>query len=353
MKQRIVILGGGLAASFIAARCALRGHEVTIIDDQHPNSASRVAAGLFNIITGRFGALSWLGPQLLEEIQAFFSQPTFSELQSYLHYTPIYRPFKTIEGYNKWIGRSVDPVFQEIVQFYEQPQQPHLLHNERGGIMIQPCGWADTSRLLQGFEEVLTRDFDVRYIKREIPYTAFDLEKKSIILEKEPYAFDHVIFAEGYRMTHNPWLKDVRIIPNKGEILLLHAPSWKLPFVLSRKVYLVHIGDDRYVCGSTYRNQFDTTEPTEEGKAEILSHLAKAIKKPFDLVGHWAGVRPTTPNRRPIVGSLPTHQHVHVLGGFGTKGMLLAPFTSRLLDQLIFEGIDEIPEEAHIDRFFS
>lgn len=353
MKQRIVILGGGLAANFMAARCASRGHEVTILDDQNPNSASRVAAGLFNIITGRFGALSWLGPQLLAEIKAFLAQSEFSSLEAYIHYTPIYRPFKTVEGYNKWIGRSVDPIFKDIVQFIEQPQQPELLHNELGGIMIQPCGWADTVHLLQGFEETLSRDFGVKYIHRSIPYTAFDLDHRIVSLQESKLSFDHLIFAEGYKMTVNPWLKEIRIIPNKGEILLLHAPEWQLPFALSRKIYLVHTGAHRYLCGSTYRNQFDTLDPTAEGREEIMSHLKKAIKGNFEVVDHWAGVRPTTPNRRPIVGTLPSFPHIHVLGGFGTKGMLLAPFTSRLLAQSIFDGVDEIPKEARLDRFFS
>ena len=352
MKQRIVILGGGLAANFLAARIVQRGHKVTIIDDRSPKSASRVAAGMFKIITGRFGALSWKGPDLLKEIHDFFQLPELTSLQRHLHYTPIYRPFKTIEGYNKWLGRAEDRIFQSIVDFQEKPLFPQMLHNEFGGILIKPCGWADTVHLLQGFEHVLSQKFDLIYHFVELSYDQIDIKQQKIQLGKHELPFDHLIFAEGYRMIHNPWLEKVKIIPNKGEILLIKAPELKLPFAISKKVYLVHLGEGKYVCGSTYQNRFEDIEPSDGGKAEIISHLQKAIKVPFEVIDHWAGVRPTTPNRRPIVGTLPDYAHVHVLGGFGTKGMLLGPYTSRLLEQLIFEGVDEIPKEARLDRFF-
>lgn len=352
MEQKIVILGGGLAAHFMAARSVQRGHKVTIIDDQQPNSASRVAAGMFNIITGRFGALSWKGPELLDEIHSFFQLPGMRSLQKHIHFTEIYRPFKTIEGYNKWLGRAEDPIFQPIVDFHEAPLLPHILHNEYGGIMIKPCGWAHTVGLLAEFERVMTTQYGVRYVKTLLDYGQIDMDARKITTANGALSFDHLIFAEGYRMIHNPWLSDIRIIPNKGEILLLHAPTWKLPFALSKKVYLVHIGDDQYVCGSTYQNHFEDVFPSEKAKEEILSYLKKAIKLPFKIIGHWAGVRPTTPNRRPIVGTHPHLPFVHVLGGFGTKGMLLGPYSSRLLDQLIFDGIDEVPKEAQLQRFF-
>ncbi|MCB0856012.1 MAG: FAD-binding protein, partial [Bacteroidetes bacterium] len=84
--NKYAIIGGGLAGCLMAARLAMRGQEVVLIDHPQPNSPSKVAAGLFNVITGRFGAKSWLADTLLEELNQFLQIPAFLSLQPYVHY---------------------------------------------------------------------------------------------------------------------------------------------------------------------------------------------------------------------------------------------------------------------------
>ncbi|MEO1449328.1 MAG: FAD-binding oxidoreductase [Bacteroidota bacterium] len=348
----ILIVGGGLAGTFLAARLCLAGQTVHLVDDQAPNSASRVAAGLFNVITGRFGAKSWQADLLLQEIKDFFTLEPWADLQALLHYVPIYRPFREAGDYNKWSSRSIDPQFAHLVQFDPQPRWADRVHNNLGGIEIQPCGWAETGKLLEQLQSRLIEHFGLKRHVAHFSYQELEVDPKIWKGPEGPQQFDQIVFAEGYRMTQNPWLASIEIRPNKGETLLLHIPELKLDSVLSRKVYLIPQGKDRYLCGSTYRNQFETADPTAAGREEILTHLEKAIKVPYTVLDHWAGVRPTTPNRRPILGVHPDWPNVFILGGFGTKGMLLGPWSSRLLTQLMLEGIDAIPEAAHVRRFF-
>lgn len=352
MSQRILIIGGGIAGTFLAARLCRAGQTVHLVDDQAPNSASRVAAGLFNVITGRFGAKSWQADLLLQEIKDFFAMDPWSDLQGLFHYVPIYRPFREAGDYNKWSGRSIDPQFAHLVKFDPQPRWADRVHNDLGGIEIQPCGWAETGAIIEQLQAHLISSFGLNRHIGTFAYDTLDLQSRTWQRPEGDLVFDKIVFAEGYRMRQNPWLQKIEIRPNKGETLLLHIPDLKLESVLSRKVYLIPQGDDRYLCGSTYRNQFERTAPTEAGREEILSHLAKAIKVSYTVLEHWAGVRPTTPNRRPVLGPHPDFDGTFVLGGFGTKGMLLGPWSSRLLTRLMLEGIDEIPEEAHVRRFW-
>ncbi len=351
MTKHYVILGGGLAGSFVAARLCLAGQRVTLIDDRNPHSASRAAAGLFNVITGRFGAKSWLADELLKEIKDFFAQHELAELRDLIHYRPIYRPFKTEEEYNKWTGRSADPAFTHLARMEENPVLPEVIHNPLGGIMIQGCGWASVGELVDGLLLHLELKFLLRRLTGRLSYNAIDLEKKQLQLRNEYLEFDELISCEGHALTENPWFDFVPLIPNKGEILELRIPNLDIPFVLSKKIYLVPVREDRWICGSTYANQFENASPTEEGRAEIESHLRKAIKVPYEVTGHWTGIRPTTPNRRPIVGTHPEIGHLHIINGFGTKGMLLAPYTSRLLVEGLIHGKWNIPQEASLDRF--
>jgi glycine oxidase len=353
MSQHVVILGGGLAGTFLATRLCHAGQRVTLIDDRDPQSASRVAAGMFNVITGRYGAKSWLADTLLQEIKAFFELPVSAEASAHVHYRDIYRPFKTAEEYNKWTGRAEEAEFAHLVRFQEQPLLPEQVINPHGGIMIQGCGWANTDLVIKRLQSQLELHHHLRRLTGHVPYQEIDLAAKTVQLRGEKLPFDHLVCCEGHQLTNNPWFDFLRIIPNKGEILTIEAPDLALPFLLSKKVYLVPVGSDRWACGATYANQFEDQHPSPAGRAEIESYLQKAISVPYTVVGHWAGVRPTTPNRRPIVGTHPDLPHLHVLGGFGTKGMLLGPYTSRLLTEQILTGQAEIPAEARLERFLA
>ena len=352
MAGHYLILGGGLAGSFMAARLCLAGQRVTLIDDRDSHSASRTAAGLFNVITGRFGAKSWLADTLLAEIKQFLAIPSFQELARFVHYSSIYRPFKTTEDYNKWLGKVEDPAYQALVDFVEKPLHEDLLINPMGGVMIKPCGWVDTAGLIDGLLHALEFGFHLRRLTGHIDYDSIDIENRTVQLRQEALPFDHIVCCEGYQMVDNPWFEEVRLIPNKGEILRLEIPGLELPFVVSKKIYLIPEPTGSWVCGATYANDFQSLEPTPSGREEIESYLHKTIKLPYKITGHWSGVRPTTPNRRPVLGTHPELPHLHVLNGFGTKGVLLAPYCSRIMAEGLINGNWDIPKEAQLNRFY-
>ena len=349
--QHFVIIGGGLAGTFMAVQLIQAGQSVTLFDERKENSASRVAAGLFNIITGRFGAKSWQGEQLLAELKAFLYQPEFSVLKEHVHEKIIYRPFRDAEAYNKWIGRSTDPAFAHLVHFEEKPLLPDKLHNELGGIRILPCGWIHIAGLIEELQRWLMEHANFQFYNLPLNYSQINIGQSKLQHDGKSIAFDHLICCEGVMVTHNPWFSYLSVIPNKGEVLLIEVPDLDLPFVLSKKVYVIPVGEDKYVVGSTYFNKFEHSYPSEKGKAEICSYLEKAIRLPYRILDHRAGIRPTTPNRRPIVGTHSQYPNLHVCSGFGTKGLLLAPYCSRLLVERILGKSPNIPEEISVERF--
>jgi glycine/D-amino acid oxidase-like deaminating enzyme len=349
--QHFIIIGGGLAGTFLAARLGLAGNRVTMVDDEAPEGASRIAAGLFNVITGRFGAKSWKAETLLSELSAFFAIPEFAPANAYVHYLRIYRPFKTIEEYNKWTARVADAEFSKLVEFTARPLMPEKLHNPHGGILVLPCGWVDTGPLLIAMKALLRKSFAMEYFRERLPYDAISPGTKTIRLKERSLRYDHLVFCEGAAGKDNPLFGGLPIIPNKGEILRIQAPGLSLDFALSRKVYLIPAGGDEYIAGATYQNKFVDALPTAEGKAEIVSHLEAAIRLPFEVLAHRAGIRPTTPDRKAILGTHPVDSSVHTFTGLGTKGILQAPWLSRhMADYLLDPGIG-IPAEVSLRRF--
>jgi glycine oxidase len=76
------------------------------------------------------------------------------------------------------------------------------------------------------------------------------------------------------------------------------------------------------------------------------------LKVPYKIISQDWGFRPTTPDRRPILGCLHGSENVVIFNGLGTKGVSLAPyFSGQLMDWLL--GETEIQSEVNINRFKS
>ena len=348
----IGILGGGLAGSFLAARLLDKGCRVSLIDNEDPVGASQVAAGLFNVITGRFGAKTWMAETFLSDLLSFFEKKPYNSLTSHLHRVPIYRPFKEPAEFNKWTGRVHEPAFASLVRFQEEPILPDQIHNALGGIWIEPCGWLHTQEFLGHLKQLLVSQKGMRFISAQVPYENIDPLSCAISWAGEQMLFDGLVYCEGYHGHQNPFFSEVRLIPNKGELLLLQIPDLSVSFAISRKVYLIPLGKQRFLAGSTYQKNFDTLGPTEEGREAIEELLKKALALPYTILDQYAGVRPTTPNRRPILGRHPKYDKLFMFNGLGTKGVLQAPHFSSLLADLILGKEVDIPKEADVRRFY-
>ena len=71
---------------------------------------------------------------------------------------------------------------------------------------------------------------------------------------------------------------------------------------------------------------------------------------PYEVIEHSAGIRPTTIDRRPIIGSHPNYKNIYVFNGLGSRGILLAPTLSCWLYNHIYKR-SLISKEVDIKRF--
>jgi glycine oxidase len=72
-------------------------------------------------------------------------------------------------------------------------------------------------------------------------------------------------------------------------------------------------------------------------------------KKPFEVVEQQVGIRPTTPDRRPIIGAHPEFSKLLIFNGLGTKGYLMAPLLAKEFVAFL-EGKGELDAEVRIER---
>jgi glycine oxidase len=126
--------------------------------------------------------------------------------------------------------------------------------------------------------------------------------------------------------------------PIRGQILAL-APD-PLPFrhtIYGPDGYLVPKPDGRLVVGATEDHAGFDARPTAAGVARLLAmatHLSPPLAHaPF--AGVWAGLRPVTPDRLPLLGPLPQWDNVSLATGHYRNGVLLAPVTARILTEWV------------------
>ena len=91
---------------------------------------------------------------------------------------------------------------------------------------------------------------------------------------------------------------------------------------------------------------------TEDGKLELVERIKEIINCDFEIVSHFAGVRPTVKDRRPLIGTHSSSNFIHILNGLGTRGVMLGPAMAKALFDSI-EYLIPLHKEIDIKRFLT
>jgi glycine/D-amino acid oxidase-like deaminating enzyme len=145
-------------------------------------------------------------------------------------------------------------------------------------------------------------------------------------------------------VANGAWMRQllpVPIEPHKGQSLALRMPPDRPP-ILSRVLfaqdtYIVpRAADGRIVIGATVEAGSYDPNVTPAGLLHILTHALQLVPalKDLPIDETWAGLRPTTPDKAPILGKS-RWNNLFVAGGYWRNGVLLAPKTGQLLAKLI------------------
>jgi len=162
--------------------------------------------------------------------------------------------------------------------------------------------------------------------------------------------FKKVVFSEGWKVLDNPFFENTPFSPSKGELLLVEIPGLKLRKAFKKSMFITPLINDLYWVGATYEWQnFDPT-PTETMKKRVLKAFEEMIQIPYTIKQHLSGIRPSSKDRRPVIGPSAVDSRVFTFNGMGTKGSSLAPYFSKVLFDHMYDN-KLIPKEVHLDRF--
>jgi len=163
-------------------------------------------------------------------------------------------------------------------------------------------------------------------------------DRVSAVIGRERYAAESVVIAAG---AWSPLIdglpRPLAIAPIRGEMAALPMPGGMTPAIVYGKgAYLVARGDE-VVVGSTMEFAGFRNEVTSAGLARIFTGVSQICpelaRQPVRRT--WAGLRPVSPDGRPIIGADPDLRGLWYATGHGRNGILLSAITGLLLQQLI------------------
>lgn len=344
----LMIVGQGLAGSAVAMRAIARGFRIIVLDNPSQNRSSRVSAGLFNPITGKKNSKTWLADEIFPVLHRYYREVERLTEKRFFYPMPIYRPFLSIEEQNEWMGASAAESYREYVgEVTVSGGFGGKVNDPFGGISLKQSGYLDTGTYLEAVRE---------YLGKRAVYEAatFAPENLEILTDSVRYgniSAKKIVFCQGVHNAANPWFNMFPVNSLKGELITIQC-DWKTDVILNRGVYLVPGSrPGGWRVGATYNRNDHSPETTLVARTELIAKLEGLVRMPYTITGQEWGVRPTSPDRKPLIGMHPQNRSLIIFNGFGTKGVSLAPYFSEVLIRWL-EKKGTISKEADVTRFY-
>ena len=345
MNIDYIIIGQGLAGSAVAIQLLKRKRTFVVFDDPSANNSSRIAAGLFNPITGKKMVRSRLARMLFPYLTEFYRHVERETHSEFFHPLPMYRPFVSVEEQNEWMAKSSEQAFESFIKTVYTGKTVSGTRDELGGLLLQHTGFVNTSEYIKACRILIDRSASLL----TETFISEKLEVEGSSVRYGDLQARRIIFCNGIHQ--NKWFSWLPIRPLKGETITIQAEVQQ-GMIINRGVYMVPMGQGSWRVGSTYNFQDQTATTTADGKKELEENVRALISSDFTITDHAFGFRPTTPDRRPILGPHPETDRVVIFNGLGTKGISLAPYFSEVLVRWL-ENEGSINKEVDIERFKS
>lgn len=342
-----LIVGHGIAGALLGYLLEQRGRGCCYVDAPRQTSATAVAAGIINPLTGRRFVKSWRIESLLPVARSTYAALERELNRPFYHPQPLLRTLFDAGDENTWLARTG-----------EDGYPPFMAEMADLGALsgaIQPAfGYGQVRQAARVDIGLITALLEQR--RREagnFRSEAFDYEQLRMDEEGVSYrdlSARRVVFAEGWRGRFNPYFSYLPFRGSKGEVLLIHLPDHQLDRIIKHRLFVVPYRDGTYWIGTYNGNPFTDEQPSREGGRYLRERLAEILTVPYEIVDHQAAIRPTVKDRRPFLGRHPRHPALAIFNGLGTKGASLAPYWARRLVSHLEDGAPLDPE-VDISRF--
>jgi glycine oxidase len=358
MCPDVAIIGGGVIGCAIAYELArAQAGRIVVIERSRPGAeASGAAAGLLAVASSRAPRgvvfeLRKASADLFPELSRTLREESGVDVE-YSTWGTLDVAFGSaeVDRLERHVARRREQGFAaELLSGDEAIEREPALHRDVQAAALFPGDRAiNGGRLVEALRVAAERR-GVEF-RTGTPVTAMEsVPGKMLSVEAGGERFSParlVIAAGAWSADVGAFLRvKIPVRPDRGEMLAVRGVTRLHQAVLWDDAYLVpRAGGEILIGGTSARGEWEKTVSAGSlallvrRAARMIPQLGKAA-----VVRSWAGLRPLSALRRPIIGPLRGYSNVLLATGHHRSGILLAPITGKLVAELIVSGATSIP----------
>ncbi len=137
----------------------------------------------------------------------------------------------------------------------------------------------------------------------------------------------------------------------KGQAALLDHDARGLPQLFAGGVHVIPHADGTVAIGSTTEREFASPDETDAQLDDVIAAARAAVPALADapVIARWAGLRPRSRSRAPMLGPWPERSGHFIANGGFKIGFGMAPKVSEVMADLLLEDRDAIPQGFRVE----
>ncbi|WP_339912952.1 NAD(P)/FAD-dependent oxidoreductase, partial [Sulfitobacter litoralis] len=179
------------------------------------------------------------------------------------------------------------------------------------------------------------------------------LAAKGVTVQAEGADRGQVLWATGVAGLEQMTANHTRLVGAgvKGQAALLQYDAGGLPQLFAGGVHMIPHSDGTVAIGSTTERNYSTPDQTDAQLDDVIAAARAAVPVLRDapVITRWAGVRPRSRSRAPMLGPLPDAPGYFVANGGFKIGFGMAPKVAEVMADLMLEGRDIIPDGFRVE----
>ncbi|MPR32825.1 NAD(P)/FAD-dependent oxidoreductase [Salmonirosea aquatica] len=349
-KYDYILVGQGIGGTALAWHLIEAGKRVLVVNDSSRPSATSVAAGIYNPLTGRKLVKTWMADIIFPYAAHFYTQLEGTLHSRFVYPLPIYRPYRSLEERNSFLTyASESGVAEYIAKDSDSHSDIPGLRAPLGGLVVKGGGWIDLTSVVNR-----SRSFFIennQYI--DCDFFSIKLTINDSNVSWGEYEAGKIIFCQGVDARENTLFDWLPFNPVKGQILDVLFDKYSAEEIVNQGIFILPSPDRQtYRVGATYSWHDLDWATTDDGREYLEDRLRPLVTDQYTVLAQRAGLRPSSKDRRPFIGLHPVHPTIGIFNGLGTKGVTLAPYFANEFVQYL-ENDKELNSEVNIDRHFS
>jgi len=349
----VVVIGGGVIGAACARAAALRQLETVILEPgPDPAAASPASAGMLaaqiepsdELMLG----LCVRGRDLYEPLAAALKDSTGIDIAFWrggIAATAFDEPqadrLRDAAALQRQAGLRCDWLSGDEVR----ERWPGTAPDATGALFASEDGAVDPQALTRALLADARR-LGARLLPHKVDRVIITADRVTgIVAGGESVDVERVVLAAG---AWSPLLEGLpralAVTPVRGQMAATPWPGETPPAILYYDHGYVLTRGAEAVLGSTMEHAGFDCRVTNEGLAQIFRSAVRLLPAVARLPVHrtWAGLRPVTPDGRPILGADPDVRGLFYATGHGRNGVLLAALTGDIIGDLLTKGSTDL-----------